>query len=77
MNNISEISDLRNKPTDDAMEQTFETLQNLSEGEILEIIISVNADKNEIVRKIEDNGNYRIAEVIAAQFGIHIFIKVF
>lgn len=77
MNNVSEILDLRNKVLDDVVLETFETLQNLDEGEILEIIILENDDSIEVAKRIDENNNYRIVENLKARSGIHIFIKVY
>jgi TusA-related sulfurtransferase len=77
MNNVSEIADFRNKTIDEIIYNTFETLQNLGEGEILEIIISEDIDKNEVIDLLGENRNYRIDVINELRSGIHIFIRVF
>jgi TusA-related sulfurtransferase len=77
MNNVSEIADFRNKKIDEIIESTFEILLTLGEGEILEIIISEDVDKNDVIDRLGENRNYRIEEVSELRSGIHIFIRVF
>lgn len=77
MNNVSEISDHRNKNIDEIIKNTLEILQSLNDGEILEIIISEDVDKNEVVDRLSESRNYRIDEISELRSGIHIFIRVF
>lgn len=62
MNNVSEIADFRNKNIDEIIKNTLETLQSLNDGEILEIIISEDVDKNEVVDRLSESRNYRIVK---------------
>jgi TusA-related sulfurtransferase len=77
MNNISEIADFRNKSIDEIIDNTLEILQSFGDGEILEIIISEDIDKNDIIDRLSENRNYRIDEISELRSGIHIFIRVF
>lgn len=77
MNNVSEIADFRNQKIDEIIKNTLEALQSLNDGEILEIIISEDVDKNEVVDRLSESRNYRIDEVSELRSGVHIFIRVF
>lgn len=77
MVSVSEILDLRGTPCPGNLPKILLALEDLDEGDILEIILDDIVALDRIPEAIREEPDYKMLEPIINGHNIHLFIKVY